>query len=200
MTIRATFKVGYTYGQQLNAPANTSSQFGIHFLLTLLFSNLVQVVVSQVPTCTFTGFVSILLWTTFLGPIPSLGILAAKLSGSKTVVFTDHDPGCINLLRNNVAMNSLSTIIDPNAVALPACHVFNFEWGSDVSQLGALVQDLGYDLILGSDLLYSVDIVPLLLQSVRELLRAHVGTFILVSSFDTGEVGYNVTICILCLF
>jgi hypothetical protein len=45
-----------------------------------------------------------------------------------------------------------------------------------------------FDMILGTDLLYCVDVVYPLLRSVSQLLGNKNSVFVLVSSFDIGEV------------
>jgi predicted nicotinamide N-methyase len=70
------------------------------------------------------------------------------------------------------------------------CEVF--KWGSEVTPLLQLLKQEGgmsvFDMILGTDLLYCVDVVNPLLRSVSQLLGNKNSVFVLVSSFDIGEV------------
>ena len=112
-----------------------------------------------------------------------LGLLTSTFDSVKHVILSDYDPGCVNLLQTNIELNS-------NAYPIPMskCSVIEYKWGSDPNTLLSYTQD-GYDLVIGTDLLYCVEIVSPLFTSVSQLLKADVGLFILVSSFDTGEVG-----------
>ena len=111
-----------------------------------------------------------------------LGLLTATFDSVKQVILSDYDPGCVNLLQTNVDLNSSAY-----PIPMSKCSVIEYKWGSDPSALLTYTQD-GYDLIIGSDLLYCVEIVSPLFTSVSQLLKPDVGLFILVSSFDTGEV------------
>ena len=128
-------------------------------------------------------------------------IYASKLGGLQLAILTDYDRGCIDLLNNNVNANSLvgdekETVGDSNSISSSSCKLFCevFKWGSDVTPLLQLLEQEGdmvaFDMILGTDLLYCVDVVNPLLRSVSELLQLgnKKSVFVLVSSFDIGEV------------
>lgn len=154
-------------------------------------------------------------------------LYASKLGGLHTVILTDYDRGCMDLLQNNIdanengrinmkvcekesglSLNSLETITTTSCQLY--CHVY--KWGDDITPLLRLRQQSSdiidsssssstsssssssssakCDMILGTDLLYCVDVVSLLFRSVSQLLlqSSPHSVFILVSSFDIGEV------------
>ena len=127
-----------------------------------------------------------------------LGLLTPTFDSVRQVILSDYDPGCLSLLQTNIELNS-------NAYPIPMskCSVIEYKWGTNPNTLLSCTQD-GYDLVIGSDLLYCVEIVSPLFTSVSQLLKADLGLFILVSSFDTGEVSaihmqahsYTYTICV----
>ena len=205
------------------------------------------------------------------------GLVASKLSGCRKVVLTDYDPGAIQLLQENMALNdtsssgsnnnsivceqkethqtssstssSSSAFLPEESVITCSCNVsVSFlRWGSDISDLYGLlgidcsvidsasnnsdnicVSDHGtsrssdshdqaltilspsspipliptpsviipsdeslFSLVLGTDLLYSIDIVSPLFKSAK-MLMAQQGKFLLISSFFPGQVCYSI--------
>jgi predicted nicotinamide N-methyase len=104
--------------------------------------------------------------------------------GDPRIVATDHDPTVLDVLRANLAMNGdklQSSVV-----------VRELEWGEETS---AEEEPAFFDLIYGSDLLYSKDVVSPLFQTIERLLRRPLpeldldGTpsFVLGTSFDVGE-------------
>ena len=101
-----------------------------------------------------------------------VGIVAAML-GAKEVLFTDYDPGALQLIEDNIKANC-----SPVGVYL----VRAFRWGDEVTALSSSSSDL----LLGADLLYCVEVVEPLFLSVVQLLSSR-GVFILATSFSLGE-------------
>lgn len=115
------------------------------------------------------------------------GIVSSHLGDrSQLVVLTDYDHGCLELLNINIMNNSCQ--INSRAQFL--------EWGGNIREV---VKDHHGDslLLIGSDLLYSTEVVRPLFVSVSHLLKYHEGLkrqFLLASSFDVGEVSYELFI------
>ena len=130
------------------------------------------------------------------------GLISSKLPGIQTVILTDYDHGALELLRENA--NSNKAIGDGDV------SVEFLQWGKPLPSVlmlstsstshstatsGSLIVE-GVNchseaelLVIGSDLLYSADIVRPLLISVKDIISCCVGSkFVLVSSFDPGEV------------
>lgn len=139
-------------------------------------------------------------------------IYASKLDDLSIAILTDYDRGCINLLKNNVDANTISmndsmssipsasssssNVVNESVACLSHCKLLCevFKWGDDVTPLLQLLEQEGdariCDMIIGTDLLYCVDVVCPLLRSVSHLLGNDKSVFILVSSFDIGEVRF----------
>ena len=95
------------------------------------------------------------------------GCIAMQLPGFKTVVFTDHDPGTLNLSRSNAERTATASNCD--------LHYRLLSWG-DKKQARILLSDLGlqqcgFELIIGSDLIYDVGVVMPLFVTISLLLR-----------------------------
>lgn len=122
--------------------------------------------------------------------------LAKRLSSFSlpTVILTDYDPGCLEMLTDNIKLNSLDS----------HCYSSRVEWGKELDSVYDLSrQTCGTSevirpfLVIGSDLLYCVSVVRPLFSSVRAMLLKscdsknsgsdNSGLFILASSFDIGE-------------
>lgn len=115
------------------------------------------------------------------------GITAALLGCDSTRVFlTDYDPGCIEILRENIYLNHCES----NAEAL------HMEWGGEIPRVivSSLETAASGSLLIASDVIYSTSIVLPLFQSVLAILRFG-GSFLLASSFDIGEVPTQCNIC-----
>ena len=106
-----------------------------------------------------------------------VGLTAARLPNTKIVVFTDYDPGSCKLLQDNIELNNSSF----------SCTVDDLTWGDD-DKAKALVQKHGgnFHLVVGSDLIYSKDVIEPLLSTVSIVLSVE-GVFVLASSFDVGN-------------
>ena len=98
--------------------------------------------------------------------------IVTSLLGAEEVVLTDYDPGALELIERNVLVN---------CSANNTCKVQSFQWGADVRLLKP-----PFDLALGADLLYCVEVVEPLFNTVSQLIRDG-GTFILATSFELGE-------------
>jgi hypothetical protein len=116
-----------------------------------------------------------------LGAGCGLAGLAALRLGCTTVVFTDHDAGTLDLIRDNVELQGLDlshTHVFTCPLAWGAAH--RGDWPSQVtSQTDA---GGGFDLVLASDVIYDSGVVEPLLWTVRHLL-APLGKALLCGSF-----------------
>ena len=132
------------------------------------------------------------------------GFAAAKITGARKLVSSDYDIGSLKLLRDNFELNFTNNMYD-NKISFV---VENLHWGCAIpSSVLDMIELFGVDncncvdmtndlLIIGTDLIYSHDVVEPLFSTVSQLLQ-HVagirgmttkGCFMLTSSFDIGEV------------
>lgn len=109
------------------------------------------------------------------------GCIAMQLPNVKLVVFTDHDPGCIDRARANSertvsemrscasSKSSQNEGLDKNV----ALDYFMLSWG-DKKAASELLDKLdvkkGFDLVIGSDLIYDEGVVEPLLCTISMLL------------------------------
>lgn len=106
------------------------------------------------------------------------GLTSAFLSGVKEVIFTDYDYGTLTLIEDSIKLNS------------PPCKttVSFLEWG----KANEILHTFHGNLIIGSDLIYSKDVVKPLLSTVKLILQEQCinedSKFILATSFSLGEV------------
>lgn len=105
------------------------------------------------------------------------GLVASKLPGTESVLFTDYDPGCLDIIKETTSLNTSS-----------AQYYFqNLKWGTSINaadkEIYAYPMD-GFKLVVGADLIYSIDVVGPLLSTVNELLNTPSGIFVLVTSFQ----------------
>ena len=147
------------------------------------------------------------------------GITAAKITGARNLVLSDYDIGSLKLLRDNFDLNYTNHIDNISFI------FENVPWGtpipssiSDMIKLSSKGNSSCMDttndlLLLGTDLIYSYDIVEPLFSTVSQLLRLVAktsgvmtkGCFMLVSSFDIGEVRkvafiLNISLFLFCAF
>jgi len=103
-----------------------------------------------------------------------LGLTLAQLPGVKNVIMTDHDPGTLVLIREGIARNQASLREGAR------CEAALVEWGGEVDACLLPKPGLGQEegteeapvlLIVGSDLIYSVDVVASLFETVAGVLR-----------------------------
>lgn len=116
------------------------------------------------------------------------GLAVNHLPGVKTVTFTDHDPGCMQLIQENIALNM-------DQMRLVDNKVYYLSWGesellnADFNRSFREAHSLGsFDLIIGSDLIYCKEVIRSLLETVKNLLNPIHGTFVLATSFSLGNV------------
>lgn len=153
-------------------------------------------------------------WLLLQGPSPRVvvelgagcglaGLATAQLESVKTVVLTDYDYGSLELLAENAA----DVLAQPYAaVGNKAIVVEQLKWGAAAvpGQASALPVALvkaatsGKLLILGTDLIYSRDVVAPLLQTATALLKlaAEAGAgaeFLLFGSFCIQDYDEEVT-------
>lgn len=110
------------------------------------------------------------------------GLVASALSGVKSVLLTDYDPGSIRLLEENIVLNE--RIKTAGCVLLAR----SLTWGSVGEYLDEVLQLVGdrSRLVIGSDLIYCKNVIPPLLETVKSLLD-DMAIFVLAFSFDIGE-------------
>ena len=111
------------------------------------------------------------------------GLTTAKLPGTNRVVLTDYDPGCLTILQENYETNARTQEL--TSLPSPEVDIRQYSWGSNDISFRPLD---GFGLIIGSDLLYCQEVVRPLIKSVNAMINNDDGIFILVSSFDVGEV------------
>ena len=164
------------------------------------------------------------------------GLLVGKLVHTGTITFTDHDPGCLQLIEENISLNSppfssqlqlnennsgsTSSSINENSSSSSSSNssssssggsssnvkynVYHLSWGKEsfLSTENASFRDhvraTKFPLIIGSDLIYCVEVVRLLLETVS-LSLADGGLFILATSFALGHVN-NVARIYVCMY
>mmetsp|Transcript_22489 Transcript_22489/g.32326 ORF Transcript_22489/g.32326 Transcript_22489/m.32326 type:complete len:181 (+) Transcript_22489:175-717(+) len=119
------------------------------------------------------------------------GILISSIPGVESVTFTDHDPGCLQLLRDNISLNNQT-----NAVYHAQTFVSFYSWGDAtipvdssllVESLEPKIAPTKFHLIIGSDLIYCIEVVQPLFQTIKNFLITDNGLFILATSFSLGE-------------
>uniref|UniRef100_A0A2P2KW91 Protein N-lysine methyltransferase METTL21A isoform X1 n=1 Tax=Rhizophora mucronata TaxID=61149 RepID=A0A2P2KW91_RHIMU len=93
------------------------------------------------------------------------GILCSRFCHQ--VVLTDHNEEVLKILRKNIELHASSE--NPSCAELV---VEKLEWGNSV-QINQVLQryPAGFDLVLGADICFQQSSVPLLLDTVEQLLR-----------------------------
>ncbi|XP_010473065.1 PREDICTED: protein N-lysine methyltransferase METTL21A-like isoform X1 [Camelina sativa] len=94
------------------------------------------------------------------------GVLCSKFC--RKVIFTDHNDEVLKILKKNIELHGHSSGPNPSAELEAA----KLEWGNS-DHLGEILQkhNDGFDLILGADICFQQSSVPLLFDSVEQLLR-----------------------------
>ena len=112
------------------------------------------------------------------------GLMALHLhSPNSRIIFTDHDPGTLNRARVNFETNK--SHFKSSSTCEPLAYFEHLAWG-DQNQVESFMQVkgiTGFDIVLGSDLIYSMDVVSPLLQTVAQLLQHSMGIMFLSQSF-----------------
>lgn len=86
------------------------------------------------------------------------GLVAATMNAKK-VYLTDRDQGCVELMKRNVEINK-------KRISLSDIEVINLDWINNEDCLK--IQD-SFDVIIGSDILYSMSMVDSLLKGLDRL-------------------------------
>ena len=102
------------------------------------------------------------------------GLVAGQIWGEAELVFTDYDFGVLKRCERNRD----ETLKKASQPALAGATFVNLGWG-DTDACAALGK---FDLVLGSDVIYSAAIVTKLLQTVSDLITEG-GAFIMTQSF-----------------
>jgi predicted nicotinamide N-methyase len=109
------------------------------------------------------------------------GLVVSKLVGIEQVIFTDYDYGCLKIIKDNIPLNHIDE---------SKCLVAQLEWGN-LDSIRSLLEEsdrlCDEMMIIGSDLLYAVEICEPLLKTVDYMLSKGAKLFLLVSSFDVGS-------------
>jgi predicted nicotinamide N-methyase len=112
------------------------------------------------------------------------GLVLSQFEGVTEIVFTDYDYGTLKLIEESIELNrtasSTKFIVD-----FLQWGDFEFDPRKRVSEENWETQK--FDLIIGTDLLYSKDVVLPLFQTVKFFLNKS-GKFVLTTSFSLGEV------------
>ena len=125
------------------------------------------------------------------------GLAMLQLENVDTVVFTDYDYGSIELLNENVNEAKSQPYAAGKTLA-----VERLKWGSEtlsstlLSIIGGEGEMAAALLVIGTDLIYSKDVVQPLLQSVKLLLvqkQPGAARFVLFSSFDISDYDAEVS-------
>lgn len=104
------------------------------------------------------------------------GLLCMKFPGVQQVVFTDYDPGVLRLIGESIDINKPT-----------ACSSLEIlEWG-DRAEASKVAGSEKFPLVIGTDLIYCKEVIEPLFTTVSVTL-ARSGVFILVTSFDIGQV------------
>ena len=120
-----------------------------------------------------------------------VGLLIGQLLDSKAVgsiTFTDHDPGCLQLIQENIDLNFSVADRTNKRVHLLAWGTDAFNSEENLSFRQCVIPSGGFSLIVGSDLIYCIEVVRLLFETVHLCLKPMEGLFILATSFKLGEV------------
>lgn len=116
------------------------------------------------------------------------GLLISQLPDVKEVVFTDYDYGTLTLIEESIQLNQVHNG-DGNSIH----QIVDFlEWGNfqfDPAKRTCEIPWMNekFKLIVGTDLIYSKDVVEPLFQTASYFLEQN-GKFVLTSSFPLGQV------------
>jgi predicted nicotinamide N-methyase len=109
------------------------------------------------------------------------GLVATQQPLVRSVTYTDYDRGSLQLIEENIALNSCASV---------QSFVHFLEWGVDIAADTRAENGYplgGFCLVLGTDLIYSRDVIVPLFTTVSTVLNEQ-GIFLLVSSFGLSEV------------
>ena len=134
-----------------------------------------------------------------------LSILCAGHLGARAVLATDGDSSVVDNIAFNATLNGLSTACRRDAGS--ALQVKKLDWTELDDLARTLIHDgrhIKYDVMLGSDITYSPDLLPLLCRTLTALLLHSPGADILVSTpirneatfaqFVTEAAGHSFTV------
>ncbi|OWZ23795.1 Nicotinamide N-methyltransferase [Phytophthora megakarya] len=111
------------------------------------------------------------------------GLVVAQLRPDASVIFTDHDPGVLKVIEHNAGQQER---------VMATCLTQSLRWGPDgakeIEALEKLQTGAGHatELIVGSDVIYAREVVPLLFWTVDRLLSPG-GVFLMCSSFGYDD-------------
>jgi hypothetical protein len=110
------------------------------------------------------------------------GVVLAQLMDKTSqqgggVCFTDYDPGVLTRAESNVA----ATLDVVNSATLKSAAFANLAWGDAASGASVLSEFGAVSLIIGSDVIYSVDIVRPLFQTISQLLSDTTSGYMVMS-------------------
>ena len=90
------------------------------------------------------------------------GLIISRLDNVEKVILSDYDPGSLELLQDNIDINS-NTTENENDDNMAEISVEYLKWGEDSKSIGIC------DIIIGSDLIYCHTVVNPLLNTVSKL-------------------------------
>ncbi|CAH0482692.1 unnamed protein product [Peronospora belbahrii] len=115
------------------------------------------------------------------------GLAVAQLQPTATVIFTDHDPGVLKVIEHNAGQQARTQA---------KCLTQSLRWGPEgdkeikaLETLQSGAADKNHQvtaLIVGSDVIYAREVVPLLFWTVNRLLSPQ-GVFLMCSSFGYDD-------------
>ncbi|RMX64399.1 hypothetical protein DD238_005978 [Peronospora effusa] len=115
------------------------------------------------------------------------GLAVAQLRPDATVIFTDHDPGVLKVIEHNAGQQER---------VQAKCLTQSLRWGPDGAKEIETLEKLQVgpdgsnqnitELIVGSDVIYAREVVPLLFWTVNRLLAPD-GVFLMCSSFGYDD-------------
>lgn len=98
-------------------------------------------------------------------------LVLAKLADVEAITCTDYDLGTLALIEESFTLNSVSSC----------------KFKTEYLQWGDALRGERFALVIGSDLIYSIDVIRPLFTTVSNVLEADGGRFVLVTSFAIGQ-------------
>ena len=90
------------------------------------------------------------------------------------MVITDGESGCVDLISSNIERNA-------EIITASECRALHHLWGRESAQdllRSEAICGNKFDVVMASDVIYSIDVLQPLMESAAELVAAH-GVFIL---------------------
>ncbi|KAI9372041.1 putative methyltransferase-domain-containing protein [Aspergillus egyptiacus] len=113
-----------------------------------------------------------------------LSFLAARHLGADSVIVTDREPALIE---------QINSCIEKNGLDASKIRAGIWEWGmplqvpSSASSYGETQREQSFDVALGADLIYDIDLVPLLVSTIRDLFDNYALKHFIISATVRNE-------------